>query len=376
MDADRPIIPHMPTTLLLTSIGSLVGKNILDSLEGRRGQLRIIGTNTHSDTPNLFRCDHAIRVPATSDAEAWSAAIRNIIDKQDVDLVFPCRDDEVPLLAAMADEVPDLARRLPVGPSALAIALRDKAASADWAERAGLPFAPTLRSGGACTPRDAFATEHGWPLLAKPARGDGSRGIRLVRNPDELAQLDTLPDFVFQPFLALPSAVRRRLEEAHPGVPLNEVYCDRDQYAGQILIGPDGDIHGSFTFRATMVAGQPTKVEHCDTDAFAELVARSGASLAAAGWRGPVNVQMRPDPKLGWRILEFNGRFTGATHARRLLGFDEVALVVNRWLGAEIVPADPVSVSATTVYKCHSEFVVRHSAQNTWEQTGTWTRSS
>ena len=42
----------MTATLLLTSVGSLVGQNVLDSLEGRRQALRIVATNSVAEAGN------------------------------------------------------------------------------------------------------------------------------------------------------------------------------------------------------------------------------------------------------------------------------------------------------------------------------------
>lgn len=48
----------------------------------------------------------------------------------------------------------------------------------------------------------------------------------------------------------------------------------------------------------------------------------------------------------GWKVIELNGRFSGGTSCRLHLGFDEVALLVNEWLGHATVPysrVQPVS---------------------------------
>ena len=71
------------------------------------------------------------------------------------------------------------------------------------------------------------------------------------------------------------------------------------------------------------------------------------AVFAQAGWRGPLNIQGHRDADGAITIYEYNGRFTGATAARNLLGFDEVGRVLRDWLGfvppaVEIAPAREV----------------------------------
>ena len=62
--------------------------------------------------------------------------------------------------------------------------------------------------------------------------------------------------------------------------------------------------------------------------------------LAAGGWRGPLNISCIHDGQR-WLCLEINPRFSGGTSARTLLGFDEVGWIINRWAGAQVVPALP-----------------------------------
>ncbi len=56
--------------LLIVSVGSLVGQNILDSLEfpafSRRHLVFVAGTNSLVMTANNFRCDEFFLVPPTS----------------------------------------------------------------------------------------------------------------------------------------------------------------------------------------------------------------------------------------------------------------------------------------------------------------------
>ena len=85
-----------------------------------------------------------------------------------------------------------------------------------------------------------------------------------------------------------------------------------------------------------MRQGGSDRVE-VDDDPVAHALARQcGSVFAAAGWRGPLNIQCREAPDGSLCIHELNGRFTGITEARRLLGYDEVALAIRHFVGREI----------------------------------------
>ena len=68
--------------VLLTSVGSLVGQNILDVLEypgfSRRSLMRVVGSNSVPDAACNFRCDRCYLLPLTATAE-YSARMREIL---------------------------------------------------------------------------------------------------------------------------------------------------------------------------------------------------------------------------------------------------------------------------------------------------------
>ncbi len=62
--------------LLILSVGSLLGQNVLDALEGRRERVHVIGASLAADNARLFRCDTAYLTPPTDDAFAFRARLR------------------------------------------------------------------------------------------------------------------------------------------------------------------------------------------------------------------------------------------------------------------------------------------------------------
>ena len=74
-----------------------------------------------------------------------------------------------------------------------------------------------------------------------------------------------------------------------------------------------------------------------DTDpAASEIGARCAEVFAEVGWRGPLNIQCARTKDGRLLIHEFNGRFTGATVERWLLGYDEVGAAVERFTGRRL----------------------------------------
>jgi acetyl-CoA/propionyl-CoA carboxylase biotin carboxyl carrier protein len=116
------------------------------------------------------------------------------------------------------------------GPEAIA-AMGDKVAARKVAERAGAPLVPgTLEPVEGTAPVLAFGAEHGWPLALKAAFGGGGRGLKVVHEPDAVAD-------------ALASAQR----ESAAAFGRSEVYVERYLVAprhveAQIIADEHGDI--------------------------------------------------------------------------------------------------------------------------------------
>lgn len=331
--------------LLLTSVGSLVGQALLDCLDDRRSGWTVVGTNLLATPAGLYRCDRVHLAPPANDAERWIDFHAQLAAADAFDLVVPCRDDDVLLLARWKARGGPQADRLLAGPQALAQALVDKADYAAWARTQGVPFAPTVLGGedNAVGAAGALLQAHG-VLVAKPRRGHGSLGVRLLSTAAQVEAAANDPTLVLQPGLDLHPAwtTLRAQQAAAPtlGLPLWAEVPETTLYGVQALIDPQGRVDGHFAYRATQVAGRPAgAVPWPDADLEA-LGLQHANALAAAGWRGPCNVQAKRDEQAGWHVIEVNGRFTGLTHARRRLGFDEVGRTLRQWVGPGALPED------------------------------------
>ena len=74
-----------------------------------------------------------------------------------------------------------------------------------------------------------------------------------------------------------------------------------------------------------------------------ESTRTAAQALASIGWRGSVNIQFKRTPGGQFKINEMNGRMSGSTSARRLMGFDEIRLLYKAFTGQD--PGLPASAS-------------------------------
>lgn len=333
-----PTASPRPCVLFLSG-ASLVGQNVLASLAGRRSGLHLAAINSVAAEPALFDFDEAFLCGnLRDDPQAFAQRFHEVMDALQPCLVIPCRDDDVAFLAAQAEARPEHAPRFLCGARKPAEAMLDKAASATFAHRHGLPFAPTLATDADTDPARliAFATCHGYPLIAKPRQGFASRGVSLILDQAQLLRLGGRPDYILQAYLGDPEAVRAYVEACRrDGVPLFHSF-ETDKYSIQAFITPDGRRAGLLATRHAMRQGRSERVTLEHDPALLELGERCATAFAAEGWRGPLNIQCQHRPTGDYGIYEFNGRYTGATSARCLLGYDEVALGLAHFGGIPI----------------------------------------
>ncbi|HZI85107.1 MAG TPA: hypothetical protein VFF44_14405 [Casimicrobiaceae bacterium] len=322
--------------LLVLSVGTRVGQNVLAVLAGRRAALHLVATSSVANEPALFDCDVVHLVPPTAaDPEGFERSLRDIIAAERIDLVVPCRDDDVAFLAELRERRPELARRLLCGGAEAAQIIVDKWRSAEFSARCGLPFVPSIASGVAHDGR-AFAREHGFPLVAKPRRGYASQDVYIVCNDAQLQRALAQGGCIVQKFLGDRRAVDDYLSGLDArGIPLYHTLQGL-KHSIQGLIGPDGEVAHVFCTRNASRLRRSKHVEP-DTDPEAlEIGTKCARAFSGAGWRGPLNIQCQRSAEGQLLIHEFNGRFTGATVERWLLGYDEVGAAIERFAGVAV----------------------------------------
>jgi carbamoyl-phosphate synthase large subunit len=192
---------------------------------------------------------------------------------------------------------------------------------------------PTLGVDGNLEAAHRFAAENGFPLVCKPRRGFASRDVRLILDERQLERACAQPDQVLQKYCGDANAVRRLAEDlALNGIPLFNT-LEGTKLSIQASITRDGAVAKVFASGNVMRLGRSESVHVVDDVQAIAAGTRWASAFAQAGWRGPLNIQGHRADDGEITIFEYNGRFTGATAARQQLGFDEVGLVLQDWLG-------------------------------------------
>lgn len=324
--------------LLLISGGSLVGQNVLQAIGERRSRFHLEVTNSLASEPSLVDFDQVHLVPATAmDTTSLEHLVRQRLLQGSCQLVIPCRDEEVLWLARLREQLGEHASRLLVGAPRPAEVFLDKALSWSISTAHGLPFVPTARLEDLPSV-EALVRAHPGPLIVKPCRGFASRGVWVLPDADPLAAHQNTTDLVVQPWLGPHEAVFDFLADAgRRGLPLFHSF-ESTKHSIQAFLAPDGAVTGVFATIHAMNQGISSRVEASSCPDALSLGRRTAEAFAAEGWRGPLNIQCQRGDDGSYTIYEYNGRFTGATAARALLGFDEPALALQAFAGISLPP--------------------------------------
>jgi len=371
-----PAMPTMPAPCILFLSGaSLVGQNILSALAGRRAGLHLAAINSVANEPALFDFDEAFLAGnLKDDPDAFGQRFDQIVEGLQPRLVIPCRDDDVAWLAARAQARPNPALPFLCGAPGPALAMLDKAASATLSTRHGLPYAATLATDTDAARLIDFADRHGYPLIAKPRQGFASRGVFLVQNDTQLARLAGRPDTILQRYLGDRAEVQAYLDGiARDGIPLFHSF-EADKHSIQAFIAPDGSLKGLLATRHAMRQGRSERVARNDDPALLQLGQHCAQAFTAEGWRGPLNIQCQRTPEGDYAIYEYNGRYTGATGARQLLGYDEVGMGLEHFAGIRLPESTAPHAWPDAVQRLPVSRAVEAGCAETLERTGHWQR--
>ncbi len=365
MDSKRPI------RMLILSIGSLVGHNLMQALNGRREHVFIIATNSIAHAANNFTADVAYLVPAAEREQDYQKAIERVIVAEQPDLVIPSRDDDVLALCRLKQRFSGKAVLL-VGDLAAAETMNDKMRTAEFARQRGLPFAPTADS---LDEARSFGATFGYPLIGKPRSGNGTRGVSILRSEAELARaLAARPDLVVQPFLNLPAEGAELLRSFDAGLPFFFSFPERDVYYAQAIIGPDGRRPEPCATTSVLIAGQSIASERIDDQRLITLGEQYAAAMRDTGWVGPINVQAKRMPDGSYVPFELNARLSGGTATRAQAGYDELGMIVRLFLPGADLPAVP-GKPTTLVQKLATTFPIPMEGLEELKGTGRWQRS-
>jgi len=296
-------------TILVSGTSGIIGYGILKSLRQSHPECRLIGTTVYERSAAPAFCDVFEKAPMTNHA-SYLPWLLDVIQRHDVAMVIP---------GIEVDVVAWNEHRAAIEQSGAQVLLNDpdliRLCADKWQFYQSLvkhhsPYAiPTTL--------EFDETSQCFPLLLKPRKGSGSKGIVVVNDIDELRQHlgATAQGMMIQPVIG----------------------SEEEEYTTSAFFDRDSRLCAFHTLRRTLSdAGFTETAETVELEGVQDALLHFGQIFTPVG---PTNFQFRLDGgKL--KLLEINPRISSSTSLRAAFGYNESAMSVE-WLLDGKLPGQP-----------------------------------
>ena len=288
------------TRILVTGAGGAAAVSLLQQLRGD-ASLELYAGDIDPLAAGLYLVPEQRRfLLPRGDDPSFAQVLRALCVAQRIDVLIPTVDSELLPVAEERSSFEDAGCRVLLAPLRALATCLDKLALMD---QVGEPIAPR----SAAYDREFDARDWRFPLILKPRQGAGGRGVRTIRNAEEILRIARDPALMVQELL--------------PG----------DEYSVDVLCGLDGSLRAAVP-RARLkvdsgVAVAGKTVHDLELEESAAIVARR------VGITGVANVQLKRDHLGRPRLMEVNARFPGTMPLTVAAGVDMPRLAIAELLG-------------------------------------------
>ena len=180
--------------VLVVSGGGFQGLAVLKGLR-RLESVRIVLADCYKQIVGQQFAHRSYVVPRIERTDEFRRALFEICRRERIDLAIPSTDYELPFLAREREEFDGRGVKVAISGERFLDVMRHKGRLYGCLAEHGIAVLPTF---------DRPTNDGPFPLIGKPVRGWGGRGLIVVNSPEELSghDLDALEDkYVWQPYL-------------------------------------------------------------------------------------------------------------------------------------------------------------------------------
>jgi carbamoyl-phosphate synthase large subunit len=301
----RMATPQRELKILVTAVGGDLGQAVIKALRLGPANWQIHGVDIEPGSYASAFVDGYHVVPPATDG-AYFSTLDSLTSKEGIDVVIPASEAEI----AALDAVPLPHGAIVIGhPRQWLDVYLDKLRT--MRSLSGKVALADFGDGTSPGQIEELIDRVGFPLVVKPRRSSGSRGVLVTRNQSELAAaLESTSDPLVQQFVD-----------------------DADGEYSAAVFRTD-DFESVIVLRRTLrgSTGPSWTAEVVEAPELADYALEIARH---AGARGSINIQVRATTS-GPRLLEINPRFSSLAAARAAAGFRDVEWAVAEALGMEI----------------------------------------
>lgn len=318
-------------TVVVTGVGAIIGQGIVRSLRQSLHEVRVIGVDRSDDSPGPSLSDAFYQKPKCEETDsAYLDFWDHLLGHETVDLVLPGLEVDLYFLNDHRTLVERTGTRLAINNRDIINLCSDKWLMGEALADNGMRRIPTSR---ATNWADAISALGPPPLLMKPRRGNGSRGI--VRLSDEA-------DFNYWRGKATDNWILQKI-----------IGTDDEEYTVGLFGLGDGTGLEPIIFRRRLSsAGNTLSASVVDEPSIRSETLRLTEIFRPVG---PTNYQFRLENGLPY-LLEINPRISSSTSLRTSFGYNEAAMSIDFFLLGN-TPTAP-TIRSGRAWRYSEDFVV------------------
>ncbi|MBL0385575.1 ATP-grasp domain-containing protein [Tumebacillus sp. ITR2] len=294
---------------------------------GRQGNRIVVGEKIRFHTSGFSKfCSKNILYPdPQKEPENFYKWLRELLRNEKVDVFLPMDDDTMEIAVRNQEELREHCA-LPVPPLDSYLIASDKGETIRLAKQAGIPHPQTLELmfQGEVNLHDLqVQTAHlTYPLVIKPRKSSGSRGVRIVNNQEELLQ------------------IYPGIHRTYPNPLLQEYIPFGPKFDICLLYDSIHRLTGSFVqkqIRNYPIERGPSTVH--ESIEYPEALRYAVQLMENLPWYGVVDVEFMLDPRNGeLKLMEINPRFWSSVHLAIRCGVDFPTLLYRHALCLDTEP--------------------------------------
>jgi carbamoyl-phosphate synthase large subunit len=293
--------------VLITGVGGTAGQSVTKAVGLMKEKTRIIGADMNPESAGLYFVDKSYAVPPADNPDFVPALI-DICNRERIDVLIPTVDEELLPLSLASSLFEKKGTKLLLASNKVLRTTLDKWETYRVLHETGIPTIPSLNSGS----REEILGNLGLPLIIKPRRGRGGRGI--IKLEDAI-----LFDYCV-------SKVRD---------PIFQKCLTGDEYTVDAVVGKDGHVFAVVPKkRIEMRGGSTYKALTVNSPELRDISLKIVDLLKATG---PLNIQFIIDQESGApNVLEINPRFSSTLCLTVDAGVNSVEILLWDLLGEEL----------------------------------------
>lgn len=323
--------------LVTGSGGGSIGEQLIKALTIETDRYNVIGSDCRDISVGRHIANSFVKIPR-ADSEMYLEAVVEVCEKHEVQVLIPGSEPELLKISNRIDLFEDLGIYVPVNSSDLISLCSDKLKLNDFLAQNGFVYPQTY----IIEERSDLHDYNDFPYVLKPLTGSGSSGVFIVQNLQELQNIvmylgSEKPQILQEYVGTLDAEYTVGILSTPTKGYVDHIVLKRDLEYGlsikqKVLNKTTRSCLGTNLGISTGIS-QGTFVGNKEIDSLVHKMA------SLLDLKSSINIQCRIHQNNAY-VFEINPRFSGTTHLRALVGFNEPDYLIKDHFKLEVQNLD------------------------------------